>query len=146
MKLVGPDGWFGLALTAAVCVAGTGCVVEDTGPGGCIDDGDTGDIVLTWSIDGDSSGAQCAPHGAAQIQVTITNPSGVVLDTWRLPCVGEGRAEVLPAGYYTATATLEDANGNAITTMDPTQFSICSDTSTYPVDFDFDDDSFTSTK
>jgi hypothetical protein len=140
MKLVGL-GCLGVAI--AMCVAGTGCVVEQSvGP---VDNGDPGDIVLIWSIDGDSTGDQCASHGAAQIEVMITDPSGDLIDDLKLPCTAEGTDETLPPGFYTATAQLEDSSGKPITTStlpQDGQFTIYSDFSSPSLTFDFDDDSF----
>ena len=138
MKLGGRCFGFGVAV--ALCLGGTGCVVTESVP---VTGGYLGDIVLTWSIDGDSSGGQCGSHDAPQIQVTITDSSNQIIDSWRVPCASEGSDESLPPGVYSATAQLLNASGQAITTADPTTFTISSDSSSLPVDFDFDEDSFT---
>ena len=130
----------GLGIALAMGSIGTGCVVTESVP---VNDGVPGDIVLTWSINGDASGDMCASHDATQIQVTITNTAGAVVDNWQVPCASEGTDETLPPGIYNATAQLENSNGQAITTADPTSFTISSDYSSIPVDFDFDEDSFT---
>jgi hypothetical protein len=146
MKLMEPGAWFGF--TIAICLAGVGCVVDSTAPGyaycptqqSCVAGGD---VLLSWSIDGDGSGALCASHDAAQIEVTITDATGQTIDDWPVPCVAGPTDETLPPGVYTATAQLQDASGHPITTADPAQVAIYAGASSAPLDFDFEENSFT---
>ncbi len=153
MKHIGPSAWLGL--TAALFATGVGCVVqqEPTGPAyvscpsepycGSGGGGGGGDIALSWSIDHDTTGAMCEAHDAAQIEVKITDSAGQTVDDWRLPCTGGATDEVLPAGVYTASGQLEDVNGSPITTADPSQFVVYAGASAQPIDFDFEENSFT---
>jgi hypothetical protein len=89
----------------------------------------TAEVHLTWTIDGEDSDARCAAHKAAQIEITITGPSGETVDSLVRRCfVAEaidindwryvqGAAVTLPAGSnYVASARLVDVSGNPITT------------------------------
>jgi hypothetical protein len=143
MRVVEVIGTFGLSV--ALGLVGTGCVVDNSAPE-CVGQGcyvGAGDVILSWSIDGDGSGALCASHDAAQIEVKIVDVNNNPVDDWQLPCTTGGADETLPAGDYTATAQLEDASGKPITTADPSQIAIYAGYSSVPLDFDFEEDSFT---
>ncbi len=140
-RVVGGLSLVGLVGTLAVLV-GTGCVAEATTTP-VYEPAAYGDIILTWSINGDASGIQCAPHGAALVEVKITDPQGGLVDDWQMDCTGEGTDETLAFGAYTASAQLEDVNGDPITTAASAPFQISAGYSSAPIDFDFSESSFT---
>jgi hypothetical protein len=129
-----------LLLSTVAAVPLAGCVVEtDTS---VPFSGPAGQIVLTWSIDGDTSGQGCYAHKVSQIEIVVTDPNGNTIDDFVLACSVEGTNEYLPQGAYTGSATLEDASGNALTTTATANFTILADLASVPVDFDFPSSSF----
>jgi hypothetical protein len=140
--LFGSWGWVMVALWVLSPLAG--CALASDAVPFLVPPGvESADIALSWSIDGDSSGALCAQHGAAQVEIIFTDDSGAQVDDWTLPCALAATNEPLGPGLYDASATLEDVNGNPVTTTATTEVSFSSGMSPGPVDFDFEEASFT---
>jgi len=131
-----------LATAAMLGLAATGCFVEESAPVG-YGPSPNGDIAFSWSIDGDATGAQCAAHGASYVEIKVTDPNGNVVDDWQVSCLAGLQDEILPQGAYTATAVLEDVNYAPVTAADPASFQIVAGATTAPIDFDFEENSFT---
>jgi uncharacterized protein (DUF2141 family) len=96
----------------------TACVAASIGVGyvvsGCTFAAQ-GSIAVSWTIDGDTGSARCETYGATQVSVAVYDASGNRYGTEKGTCsdfaltVGN-----LSSGDYVVHATLQDKNGNNV--------------------------------
>ena len=79
----------------------------------------SGTVTLDWLVAGRTDPGLCAAYGATHVELVVYDATGATVARQYARCESFSLTVPLPAGTYTADATLVDPNSNALSVTKP---------------------------
>jgi hypothetical protein len=108
-------GWAGIVTAGAACTVTTDASTATTGA-----------LNISWDVASTIDPAMCAMYGATSLLVQLNNSAGNSYGSWSAACTSFALSvPSLPPSSFTATGTMVDVNGRAVSTnAGPVPFTI----------------------
>ena len=110
-------------IAGALAAAGlAGCAVSlepDNLPPPLAAPASRGTVTLNWLVAGRTDPGLCAAYGATHVELVVYDDTGRTIARQYAPCESFSLTLPLPAGTYTADATLVDPRSNALSVTKP---------------------------